>query len=144
MPIPEVDLNVSSLVLVTTAELWTFRDDIDLDQIEAADSVEQIAERVKAVEFSAVLSHELRAHQSEWIAAIEKTFGVRSNAPEREIARKELWPQVSRAVQEANPSVLVVEYRSLKDVLNAQAAAIQGKVLDITHDFARAGGHTVR
>ena len=140
----DLALQVTSLVLVTTAELWMFKQGAGLRQVESADSIEEIAQRVDAVEYTTVVSQELRAHQDEWIRAIENAATGSASTPEIKAKRDEIWKDVRRLVQDACPSVLIVDYRHLENVINAQATAIEAKVRSMVGELAATRGYTVR
>ena len=141
-PNPEIEIYVSTLVLVTTAELWSFRPDVDLRSVEQARALEDIAEQVPSVEYVTVASRELRAHQEEWFRAIDRTRSF--TAPEREVEQRAVWNQLNAPVISASPSVIVVHHADLEAVLISQAEAIRLRIRTMTEDFARRHGLIVR
>lgn len=146
-PYLELSVNVSSLVLVTTAELWAFRADIDFRAIERAESLSEIANRVDAVEYPTVVSRELRNHNEEWLTAMQSTLNKTLLAqPDKEDnePRRELWKRVGDIARREVPSVLIVHYDSLEHVLTTQAAVIEARLLDMTQLLATARGLVLR
>ena len=124
MGCPDTEVHVSTLILVTTAELWAFRPEIDLSSIERAGELTEIAEQVPAVEFESVLSRELRVHQQEWLTAIKKGYADHSeDPPEVKEARKHIRETAGQALRLASPSVFIVSHHYLEEFLTRQAKA---------------------
>lgn len=142
---PQTHVHISTLLLVTTAELWTFRPEVDLASVERADELAQIAEQVHAVEFETVLSRELRAHQEEWVAATTRSYEDRTeDPPEVKVAREQIRSGVAEILRSASPSVLIVSHDYLAEFLTLQSAAIAVSIRKMAEEFAKSKGYSVR
>ena len=138
----QAHIHISTLVLVTTAELWTFLRDVDLEDIEKAASLKDIAEQVNAVEYATVASRELRAHQQEWLTAMERQMSF--GPPEHEPSRRQLWQTVTNLVVGASPSVFIVNTHQLEATLEHQKSALQQTIHNLMEVVAREKGFIIR
>jgi hypothetical protein len=124
------------------AELWVFKSDVDLPSVENASSLDQIAEPVTAVEYSPDSSRELRAHQNEWLGAIERALQLMP--PERENLRRAIWNDVTNTIKGVSPSVLIAHHDNVETVIQQQRAAVSSKIRRLTQQLATERGWTVR
>lgn len=138
----EADLRIATLILVTTADLWIFRRDVDLDRIELASALEDIAEPASAVEFVTTTSRELHAHQQDWLSAMERAIFV--GPVEQDVVRRELWRKVSSGLAGWCPSVFITNSRHFDALLAAQGDMVTATVRHFVEEYAAQFGWVVR
>lgn len=137
----EASASVFTPILVTTAELWLFRDDVDLDAVKNADSLEGIAHRVQEVEYSTATSSELRAHHAEWLRAIKEGLPAPLNEEEWG-KRDEAWRRTALQLESESTSVLIVDYSSIGDVIQRHRSVLSANVQHLATRVAEEEGFT--